>query len=395
MASTQNQRVRLNLEQLENRLVPASFTLTNGTLTITDDNASHSIRLYESNGVIGVAGTDKAWYANRISRVVIDMAGGNDVVDLRGLQVPATVYGGDGNDLLIGGEKGDYMDGGYGEDRLYGMGGNDTLYGGPGDDRLFGGAGYDYLHGGYGSDYMWDGSTGTFEYYANENDGAVDFIANMVTPAGGFAPNQVKQGYADNTCYFLSTIAGMAQAGYNLNNYISFRGTDDSGVGQYDVRMYDPYGRLNTVRVAFEGHTNAADAMPTVDCASWPILLQRAFYRLYGNQGRPTSDAMWAMGLRSQGTWTMNDQTFNAIATSLAQRHVVVLGTTGSAVAALETSHAYTVVQAGWWGGVRWVQVRNPWGRDGGKLNDGNPSDGYIWLTWDQVRSAPVYVTIA
>jgi len=55
----------------------------------------------------------------------------------------STLYGGDGDDLLIAGSAQDYLDGGAGADRLFGGGGDDTLIGGSGGDYLSGGGGAD------------------------------------------------------------------------------------------------------------------------------------------------------------------------------------------------------------------------------------------------------------
>jgi Ca2+-binding RTX toxin-like protein len=74
------------------------------------------------------------------------------------VQVPVTMRGGAGNDLLLGGNGSDKLIGGPGNDRLGGRGGDDQLYGGPGSDVLNGGAGDDALHGGPGQDLLRGGS---------------------------------------------------------------------------------------------------------------------------------------------------------------------------------------------------------------------------------------------
>jgi Ca2+-binding RTX toxin-like protein len=74
------------------------------------------------------------------------------------VQVPVTMRGGSGNDLLLGGNGSDKLSGGPGNDRLGGRGGDDQLYGGPGNDVLNGGAGDDALHGGPGRDLLHGGS---------------------------------------------------------------------------------------------------------------------------------------------------------------------------------------------------------------------------------------------
>ncbi len=73
------------------------------------------------------------------------------------VQVPVTMRGGAGRDLLLGGGGSDKLIGGPGSDRLGGRGGDDQLYGGPGNDVLKGGSGDDALHGGLGHDLLLGG----------------------------------------------------------------------------------------------------------------------------------------------------------------------------------------------------------------------------------------------
>lgn len=83
----------------------------------------------------------------------------NDTVSVMPtVQVPVTMRGGAGGDLLLGGGGSDKLIGGPGSDRLGGRGGDDQLYGGPGRDLLIGGPGDDVLHGGPGRDLLRGGS---------------------------------------------------------------------------------------------------------------------------------------------------------------------------------------------------------------------------------------------
>jgi hypothetical protein len=71
---------------------------------------------------------------------------GDDVVTLgRTVPVPATIRGGEGDDLLTGGAGADKLVGGPGDDELIGRGGNDLLIGGTGVDTLIGGSGQNIL----------------------------------------------------------------------------------------------------------------------------------------------------------------------------------------------------------------------------------------------------------
>lgn len=81
-------------------------------------------------------------------------AGNDSVVMGRLVPVPATIRGGEGNDVLVGGAAADKLIGGPGNDELNGRGGNDVLIGGAGDDTLIGGPGNDILEGGPGQNTL-------------------------------------------------------------------------------------------------------------------------------------------------------------------------------------------------------------------------------------------------
>jgi len=119
--------------------------------------------------------------ATAIAGFEISGGGGNDMIELVRVPVPATISGATGADLLIGGaaadkilggpekdfiegrsgddvlageEGADRMTGGLGRDRLEGGGGNDSEYGSAGSDTLLGGVGSDLLSGGPGGDVL-------------------------------------------------------------------------------------------------------------------------------------------------------------------------------------------------------------------------------------------------
>jgi Ca2+-binding RTX toxin-like protein len=90
--------------------------------------------------------------ASPIAGFEINTGAGDDTVTLgRSVPVPATIRGGEGNDVLTGGAGADKLIGGPGDDELIGRGGNDLLIGGPGNDTLLGGPGDDILRGGPGA----------------------------------------------------------------------------------------------------------------------------------------------------------------------------------------------------------------------------------------------------
>jgi Ca2+-binding RTX toxin-like protein len=136
----------------------------------------------------------------------IDAGAGNDTVNLLGVAIdPAdpTIFGGDGDDVLIGSPNPDFIYGGRGNDILIGGGGADVEYGEDGDD-LFGNPtaaangvaddpGNDLFFGGAGSDrFVWEPGDGSdlVEGGAGDGDELVFFgnaAANRVEVIGGGA----------------------------------------------------------------------------------------------------------------------------------------------------------------------------------------------------------------
>ncbi len=124
--------------------------------------------------------------------LLIDLLDGDDTLDASLLTLPATVFGGLGNDSLTGGsgddsiEAGDgddvindaagtnLLSGGAGADSITGGSGNDEINGGDGIDTLLGGAGNDTLLGRAGNDLMFGGDgDDTGKWW--DGDGADDF----------------------------------------------------------------------------------------------------------------------------------------------------------------------------------------------------------------------------
>jgi Ca2+-binding RTX toxin-like protein len=101
----------------------------------------------------------------------INGLGGDDFLD--GGAGSNDLNGGDGDDTLISGylpsnEQGSSLWGDEGNDLLIGTAVDDKLYGGDDDDILVGGAGYDILEGGAGADVL-DGGKGDNDRATYEN----------------------------------------------------------------------------------------------------------------------------------------------------------------------------------------------------------------------------------
>ena len=99
-----------------------------------------------------------------VSRLTINGLAGDDTITMASsVEVPALIYGGDGNDSITGGSGADTIYGNFGNDVIAGglkrdsilAGlGNDTVTAGDGPDSIYGGDGTDLLRGGKGADYI-------------------------------------------------------------------------------------------------------------------------------------------------------------------------------------------------------------------------------------------------
>jgi Ca2+-binding RTX toxin-like protein len=88
-----------------------------------------------------------------LQQIVVFGQAGDDRIHIQAkLDIPAELYGGDGDDQLRGGDGNDRLHGGDGDDDLHGGDGDDILLGESGDDRLHGDKGRDLLIGGRGGD---------------------------------------------------------------------------------------------------------------------------------------------------------------------------------------------------------------------------------------------------
>ena len=104
--------------------------------------------------------------------IVVVGGNGNDTISLDNIAPPAgqalpqalppaTLFGGNGNDMLTGGGGNDMLFGGAGNDMLFGGDGNDILFGGAGDDTVIGGKGSDTAFLGAGNDmFIWNPGDG-------------------------------------------------------------------------------------------------------------------------------------------------------------------------------------------------------------------------------------------
>jgi len=130
------------------RLLAFSSSLSNGLLTVVGNNSAERLQIEVSGSQLVVRSftgsttdTPVNFVLANVTGITINGRGGDDVVILGSVSIPATIRGGAGNDTLFGGNGNDVIRGEGGIDILNGRDGNDTLDGGVGSDYVHGGAG--------------------------------------------------------------------------------------------------------------------------------------------------------------------------------------------------------------------------------------------------------------
>jgi ELWxxDGT repeat protein/VCBS repeat-containing protein len=104
---------------------------------VTGTQGADAIDVAESAGVLTIDVNGASSTVSGAGKLVVNALGGPDTVTLHALTIPATVDGGEGDDLLDASgvsEIGVVLLGGAGDDTLIAGGGIDTLNGGPGED---------------------------------------------------------------------------------------------------------------------------------------------------------------------------------------------------------------------------------------------------------------------
>jgi hypothetical protein len=156
---TRQNQVRLELETLEARLVPAfsSVRLAGGVLHIQGTADSDRVHVFTRGAEVIVQLNDlsvpgshtlvRHFSKSRVKEVEFHGAAGDDVFqdDITSAKVRSLAFGDDGNDFLKGGA---------GENELHGGAGNNVLVGGPKDDHIFGGPDRDDITGNGGHDLI-------------------------------------------------------------------------------------------------------------------------------------------------------------------------------------------------------------------------------------------------
>lgn len=398
------------LESLEIRNLPAATltaTLTNGVLKIEGTSGSDTIRVRQANGIAGasisvdnvkinVNGQLRSSISlSSVTSIEVRALAGDDFVSLRAssyeaVSVPATIWGGTGNDKLYGGS---------GNDTIWGDAGSDILYGNEGDDFLGGGsatvssslvAEKDKFVGGSGFDKFRD----DFNFSA--------WIYN------GTSQSDIRQQQSP-TCVTLATLASAVQAGISFGtSKITYLGDNN-----YNVKLWNN-GTAEYEKVNFNGTWSDNDPAPSIDSNGfnnpefWTILMHRArLEHFYGvDWSRNMSDADWDRASNNNGGtlkdsktamkqlhgWSATYTTIANITTTkmidaLNRGDLVVAGTNGDdkkvvTSTGLVGNHAYAVRSVYKNSSGTWmVSLYNPWGTDGSPTPADGKNDGYLTVT--------------
>jgi Ca2+-binding RTX toxin-like protein len=388
--------ISLGVETLEDRMVPSTYTLNQGVLTINITEPNRAIHMEQSNGVVWVQGNSFGWYTSAVQKIVVWGGPTNCTIDLSGVQsIAAEIHGGNGNNLIYGSRASDVIFGGTGSNTIFGEGSSEILYGTGSYNRLIAGPGFSKLYAETGLNFMDGGETrgGHAQYFTS--NGTLDYVAEAFAPGNVYSPEHIRQGYTCNTCNFLAVLEGMAQSGVKFDSYIHFAGLNQSGQGLYDVYLSNG-SRWFTERVVFDGQTSWTDNLPTVNQASWAIIMERAWQQYHGNVGGSEYAALVALG-RSPTVYNSfaSLNYFNLISQRLSQGYTVVAGTnTAVTLNDLVTTHGYAILATGYnTNGVPCVLLRNPWGFN---QITGQPQhyNADMWITWNDFVQNFVGLTI-
>jgi Ca2+-binding RTX toxin-like protein len=235
-----------------------------------------------------------------VQSIHVDALGGNDIVRLTdAINIPTTMNGGAGNDVLRGGAAPDNLDGGDGNDFLSGAAGNDTATGGAGNDLFLAAPqldGNDSFVGGDGRDVVdygartagvfiglsdgtntpEDTTDATMEIFAGGRGDDTIIIASQLPATGGLSAfgrdgnDTITSNSGDNLLsggrgndrlvgmFAHATLLGDAGDDFLRN----FKGTDVSLDGGSGDDTFDVVEGLRT-------DVHGGDGFDTVDCRSF------------------------------------------------------------------------------------------------------------------------------
>lgn len=200
-------RTRLFHETLERRIVLAATVtseLRGDVLFVDGTSSSDEVYVRDAGRAISVVVGESvisSFSRRNVASLHFSGRAGDDVFHNE-TDLPAEIFGGNGNDQLFGGANRDKIWGNSGQDEIVGGDGNDQLHGGNdgdtvrgglGNDQIFGDAGNDVLHGNEGDDRI-RGNSGTDTILGGPGDDALRGDSGNDTLNGGDGDDELRGG---------------------------------------------------------------------------------------------------------------------------------------------------------------------------------------------------------
>jgi calpain family cysteine protease/hemolysin type calcium-binding protein len=381
--------------------------------------------------VFGLAGNDTLIGGN--GREVLTGNTGTDT--LKGGGANDTLNGGIGNDLLVGGDGDDTLNGGDGDNRMIGGAGADTFNGGAGRDTIISIDGdiTDTIAQGDGSDFIWrdlvGGSTDSADTQIGDFFQDVDGFDNtgadttlngdeipLPTPLpgdvyerfnnrplfGNNGPNvfDINQG-ALGDCYFLTGLGSAAM----VNPDAILSRAVDFGDGTFGVSLGDKFYRVDNRLVVARYGDQQLNYVSFGDNGSiWPSVMEKAF--TYFRQGDGNYDSIQGgfcfdvfntvfEATDAQQVWfnmapgDSSKASLTAVVREMMDGgYAPTLGIQATVPGLpLVTLHQYIVLDytLDVFGELQTLTLYNPWGIDGVPPFSGDPNDGIVTITGDEL----------
>jgi len=383
--------------------------------------------------MFGLGGNDTLNGGN--GREVLTGNVGDDL--LKGNGGKDKLRGGIGNDRLLGGDGDDLLEGGEGDNILNGGAGADTMNAGSGADTIIAidGEALDVISQGGGNDFVWrdldggsvdvaDFETGDVVHDVDgfDNPGAdmtldgdliplpeplpgdvyEEFNNRPLFSADGPSVFDINQG-ALGDCFFLAGLGSTAMTNPDaiLSRVVDF------GDGTYGVNLADKYYRVdNRLVVARAGNPFLNYVSLGSSGSIWAPIMEKAFahYRDGDNsynsieggfcfdvfntvfEAQDAEQIWFNMG---PGTFLSPEQISSVIRQMMDEGYAPTLGiqfTTNPALP-LVTLHQYVVLDYALdgFGLVSTLTLYNPWGIDGVPPFSGDPNDGIVTITLNEL----------
>jgi hypothetical protein len=165
--------------------------------------------------------------------------------------LPATMVGTKGNDVLQGTKKRDVIAGLAGNDILYGIGANDRICGGPGHDRIYGGRGNDRLSGNKGNDSLFGEGGKDIILGGVGNDGCLDGggggkkrSCSLVVAAAGDIACEPGQPITPTLCHHAAVSDLLVSGGYVAVMPLGDTQYEDGALAKFQASYHPTWGRV-------------------------------------------------------------------------------------------------------------------------------------------------------